>query len=78
MRCRQPVRRCATRRRPCHEPSWGRSLVVTVYVLVAIAGVGAQPAAKFEAPERQSAGLSVILENVTGSIRPGTISRPAR
>ncbi|HET9420035.1 MAG TPA: amino acid permease [Nocardioides sp.] len=48
-------------------------VVVTVYVLVAIAGVGAQPVEEFEDPDQQSAGLSVILENVTGSSVPGTI-----
>jgi amino acid transporter len=48
-------------------------VVVTVYVLVAIAGVGAQPVEDFEDPDQQSAGLSVILENITGSSVPGTI-----
>ena len=48
-------------------------VVVTVYVLVAIAGVGAQPVEEFENPEQQSAGLSVILGNITGSSVPGTI-----
>jgi len=49
------------------------AVVVTIYVLVAIAGVGAQPVEDFESPEQQSAGLSVILENITGSSVPGTI-----
>ena len=49
------------------------AVVVTIYVLVAFAGVGAQPVEKFEDPEQQSAGLSVILENITGSSVPGTI-----
>ncbi len=48
-------------------------IVVTVYVLVAIAGVGAQPLADFSSKEQQDAGLSVIMENVTGSAVPGTI-----
>ena len=48
-------------------------IVVTVYVLVALAGVGAQPVEEFEDPEQQSAGLSVILENITGSSVPATI-----
>jgi basic amino acid/polyamine antiporter, APA family len=48
-------------------------IVVTVYVLVAIAGVGAQPLADFSSSEQESAGLSVILENITGSSVPGTI-----
>ena len=48
-------------------------IVVTVYVLVAVAGVGSQPLEEFENEEQQSAGLSVILENITGSSVPGTI-----
>jgi amino acid transporter len=48
-------------------------IVVTIYVLVAIAGVGAQPIDEFSSPEQESAGLSVILENITGSAAPGTI-----
>ena len=49
------------------------AVVVTIYVLVAFAGVGAQPVEDFEDPDQQSAGLSVILENITGSSVPGTI-----
>jgi APA family basic amino acid/polyamine antiporter len=49
------------------------AVVVTVYVLVAIAGVGAQPVEEFSSDEQQDAGLSVILENITGSSVPGTI-----
>jgi basic amino acid/polyamine antiporter, APA family len=49
------------------------AVVVIVYVLVAIAGIAAQPPADFEDPEQQSAGLSVILENVTGSTVAPTI-----
>lgn len=48
-------------------------VVVTVYVLVALAGVGAQPTSEFSDPEQQTAGLSVILENITGSEVPGSI-----
>ncbi|MGD9961545.1 APC family permease [Nocardioides sp.] len=48
-------------------------IVVAVYVLVAVAGVGSQPLAEFSSDEQQSAGLSVILENITGSNVPGTI-----
>lgn len=45
--------------------------VVTVfYVLVALVAVAAQPMADFE---RQSAGLSAILQHVTGQTWPGTI-----
>ncbi len=47
--------------------------VVSIYVLVALAGVGAQPVARFSDEDQQSAGLSVILFNITGSNVPGTI-----
>ena len=49
------------------------AVVVTVYVLVALAGLAAQPAADFSKPEQQSAGLSVILEDITGSTIAPTI-----
>jgi APA family basic amino acid/polyamine antiporter len=39
-------------------------IVTTFYVLVALAGVGAQPYGQFEG---QEAGLAVILRNITGS-----------
>lgn len=42
-------------------------VVITVYVLVAVAGLSAQPAEEFGSPEQQDAGLSVILKNITGS-----------
>jgi amino acid transporter len=45
-------------------------VVTTIYVLVAIAALGAQDQSKFEG---QSAGLSAILENIVGSSWPGTI-----
>jgi APA family basic amino acid/polyamine antiporter len=48
-------------------------IVVSVYLLVALAGVGSQPLEDFEDPEQADAGLSVILENITGSSVPGTI-----
>jgi amino acid transporter len=48
-------------------------IVITVYVLVAVVGVGAQPTSEFSNPEQQSAGLSVILKNITGSTVPATI-----
>jgi basic amino acid/polyamine antiporter, APA family len=38
--------------------------VTTVYVLVALAGIGAQPYERFEG---QEAGLALILRNITGS-----------
>jgi APA family basic amino acid/polyamine antiporter len=46
-------------------------LIVTVfYMLVAVAALGAQPAARFEG---QEAGLSVILQNVTGKTWPALV-----
>ncbi len=48
-------------------------IVVSIYVLVAIAGVGSQPLEEFSSDEQQNAGLSVIMENITGSAVPGTI-----
>ena len=48
-------------------------IVVSIYVLVALAGVGSQPLEEFSSDEQQSAGLSVILENITGTAVPGTI-----
>ena len=38
-----------------------------------IAGVGAQPLEEFSSPDQESAGLSVILENITGNAGAGTI-----
>ena len=49
------------------------AVVITVYVLIAIGGLAAQPPEDFSDPEQQSAGLSVILENVTGSTITPTI-----
>jgi APA family basic amino acid/polyamine antiporter len=49
----------------------GALVVVTaVYLLVAVAAVGAQPAGEFEG---QEAGLAVILEDVTGSRWPAVV-----
>ena len=46
-------------------------VIVTVfYMLVAVAALGAQPAAKFEG---QEAGLAVILQNVTGKAWPALV-----
>lgn len=45
-------------------------IVITLYVVTALAAVGAQPADEFE---DQSAGLAAILENVLGASWPGTI-----
>jgi len=44
--------------------------VTVMYVVVALVAVAAQPADEFEG---QEAGLSQILENVTGSSWPGTV-----
>jgi len=48
-------------------------VVVGIYLLVALSGVGSQPLAEFSSDEQADAGLSVILENITGSSVPGTI-----
>jgi APA family basic amino acid/polyamine antiporter len=45
-------------------------IVTTFYLLVAVAALGAQPAAKFSG---QEAGLAVILQNVTGHAWPAVI-----
>ena len=45
-------------------------IVTTVYVLVALTGLGAQETDKFAG---QSAGLSAILENIVGASWPGTV-----
>jgi amino acid transporter len=44
--------------------------VTTLYILVALIAVAAQPAGEFEG---QEAGLSAILEDVTGATWPGTV-----
>jgi amino acid transporter len=44
--------------------------VTTLYILVTIVAVAAQPSGEFEG---QEAGLSAILEDVTGSTWPGTM-----
>ncbi len=48
-------------------------IVVAVYLIVAIAALGTQPWTAFSDPEQQDAGLSRILELVTGASWPGTI-----
>lgn len=45
-------------------------IITTVYVLVAVAALGAQPWEEFEG---QDAGLSAIFENIVGSTWPGTV-----
>lgn len=47
--------------------------VVAVYLFVAVAAVGAQPWTRFEDPDQQSAGLSVILSDVLGAQWPATV-----
>ncbi|WP_018157491.1 APC family permease [Demetria terragena] len=49
------------------------AIVIGVYLLVAIAGVGSQPLSEFSSEEQESAGMSVMLANITGSQIPGTI-----
>lgn len=49
------------------------AVVVTVYLFVAIAAVGAQPWQDFEDPAQQSAGLAVILGDVLGASWPATV-----
>jgi len=48
-------------------------IVTSVYILVAFAGIGSQPAEQFGSEEQKSAGLSVILENITGSTWASTV-----
>lgn len=48
----------------------GLIIVSTIYVLVAVVAVAAQPWKKFDG---QEAGLAQILQNVTGSAWPGTV-----
>jgi APA family basic amino acid/polyamine antiporter len=45
-------------------------IVTTIYVLVALAGIGAQPYGQFAG---QEAGLAVILRNITGSAWPAAV-----
>jgi APA family basic amino acid/polyamine antiporter len=46
------------------------AIVTVFYMLVAVAAMGAQPAAKFQG---QEAGLAVILQNVTGKAWPALV-----
>src|SRR5215218_7206614 len=45
-------------------------IVTTIYILVAVAGIGAQ---QYRAFEGQEAGLAVILRNITGSAWPAAV-----
>lgn len=47
--------------------------VIAIYLFVAIAALGTQPWQEFSNPDQQSAGLSIILQNVVGASWPGTI-----
>ena len=49
------------------------AVVVSVYLLVAVAAVGAQPWVDFSEPGQQSAGLAVILSDVLGASWPATL-----
>lgn len=49
------------------------SIVVTIYLLTAIAAIGAQSWQEFGAPDQQEAGLAKIVENVVGASWPGTL-----
>lgn len=42
-------------------------IVTTIYILVALAGLSAEPSSWFATPEAGEAGLAKILQNVTGS-----------
>ncbi|MFB9376904.1 amino acid permease [Kineococcus gynurae] len=48
-------------------------IVVTIYLLVAVAALGTQPWTAFSDPDQAEAGLARILENVTGATWPGTL-----
>ncbi len=48
-------------------------VVITVYLLIAISGVGSTSVEEFGSPELERAGLSVILFHITNSTIPGTI-----
>jgi len=48
-------------------------VVTSVYVLVALAALGAQPTDEFGSEAQASAGLAVILENITGSAWASTV-----
>lgn len=48
-------------------------VVTSFYILVAFAGLGTQDAAAFGSDEQAEAGLSVILENITGGTWASTI-----
>lgn len=49
------------------------AIVTTIYLLVAISALGAQPWQAFSDPEQAEAGLARLLEDATGSTWPGTV-----
>ena len=48
-------------------------IVTTFYVVVAFAALGSHPTADFASEEQSTAGLSVLLENITGSTWASTV-----
>ena len=48
-------------------------IVTSFYVLVAFAALGSQPTEEFGSEEQATAGLAVILDNITGSLWASTI-----
>ncbi|HEX5144241.1 MAG TPA: amino acid permease [Mycobacterium sp.] len=48
-------------------------IVTTVYILVAFSGLGTQDASEFGSEKQAEAGLSVILENITGGTWASTV-----
>ena len=48
-------------------------VVVTIYIGVAVAAIGAQPWQEFSDPSQQEAGLAVILSNIVASDWPVTV-----
>ena len=53
-------------------------VVTSFYILVAFAGLGTQDAAEFGSDEQSEAGLSVILENITGGTWASTAAGRGR
>lgn len=48
-------------------------IVVTIYLVVAVAALGTQPWQAFSNEDQQEAGLAIIAQNVVGGTWPGTI-----
>lgn len=49
------------------------AIVTTIYLLVAVSALGAQPWQAFSDAEQAEAGLARLLQDVTGSTWPGTV-----